>query len=223
MSCSAVASDSVGYGLPNAFTCLGLIATGTDKSPFLGVFYYLRFAEVVPASSCRVEFLSNGLLAHFLFVTMNPMASIQEQLTKILAPVVESLDCNFWGVEYFPKGRDSLLRVYIDKPEGIAVEDCERVSRQVSSVLDVEDPIRSEYTLEVSSPGMDRPLFSLEQYQQSIGEKINLRLRVAFEGRRRFVGLLKAVENDEIVLEVGDEEFLLPYELIDKANIVPQF
>ena len=189
MSCSAVASDSVGYGLPNAFTCLGLIATGTDKSPFLGVFYYLRFAEVVPASSCRVEFLSNGLLAHFLFVTMNPMASIQEQLTKILAPVVESLDCNFWGVEYFPKGRDSLLRVYIDKPEGIAVEDCERVSRQVSSVLDVEDPIRSEYTLEVSSPGIDRPLTRLKDYVRFVGFEARLELGVPLpNGRKRLQG-----------------------------------
>lgn len=151
------------------------------------------------------------------------MASIQDNLTKLLAPVVESLGCDFWGIEFFPKGRESLLRVYIDKPDGISVEDCERVSRQVSSVLDVEDPIRTDYTLEVSSPGMDRPLFSLDHYQQSLGEKINLRLRVAFEGRRRFVGILKSVENDEIVLEVGDEEFLLPYELIDKANIVPQF
>lgn len=151
------------------------------------------------------------------------MASIQDLLTNLLQPVVESLECRLWGVEFFPKGKQSLLRVYIDRPDGITVEDCERVSRQISSVLDVEDPIRSEYTLEVSSPGMDRPLFTLEQYQQSTGETVNLRLRLAFEGRRKFTGLLKGVEDDEIVLQVGEEEFLLPYELIDKANIVPQF
>jgi ribosome maturation factor RimP len=105
----------------------------------------------------------------------------------------------------------------------VGVEDCERVSRQVSSLLDVEDPIRSEYTLEVSSPGMDRPLFRLEQFQANVGERVALRLRQPFEGRRKFTGLLKTVENEEIVLEVDDEEYLLPYELIDKANVVPQF
>lgn len=151
------------------------------------------------------------------------MSSIQERLESLLAPVVESLDCTLWGIEYFSQGRQSVLRVFIDKPEGVSVEDCERVSRQISSVMDVEDPIQREYTLEVSSPGMDRPLYKLSQFEQSVGEHVVLRLRVAFEGRRKFAGLLKGVENDEIVLEVDEEEYLLPYELIDKANIAPQF
>lgn len=151
------------------------------------------------------------------------MASIQERLTQMFAPVVQSLGCELWGVEYVAQGKNSLLRVYIEKSDGVAVEDCENVSRQVSSILDVEDPIRSEYTLEVSSPGMDRPLFQLQQFEQSVGEQVTLRLRVAFEGRRRFKGLLKGVENDEVILEVDNEEYILPYELIDKANIVPQF
>lgn len=151
------------------------------------------------------------------------MASMQERLTEMFAPVVQALGCDLWGVEYVAQGRNSMLRVYIDKPEGIAVEDCEKVSRQVSAVLDVEDPIRSEYTLEVSSPGMDRPLFQLQQFEQSIGEEVTLRLRVAFEGRRRFKGLLKGVEDGEVILEVDNEEYILPYELIDKANIVPRF
>lgn len=151
------------------------------------------------------------------------MASMQERLTEMFAPVVQALDCDLWGVEYVAQGRNSLLRVYIDKAEGIAVEDCEKVSRQVSAVLDVEDPIRSEYTLEVSSPGMDRPLFQLQQFEQSVGEEVTLRLRIAFEGRRRFKGLLKGVEDGEVILEVDNEEYILPYELIDKANIVPRF
>ena len=150
------------------------------------------------------------------------MAAIQDYLVELLSPVAESLSCELWGVEYFPQGKRHLLRIYIDKPEGIAVEDCERVSRQVSSVLDVEDPIHSEYTLEVSSPGMDRPLFKLSQYEQSVGEKVNVRLRQAYEGRRKFSGLLKAVENDEVVIEVDNEEYLFPVELIEKANVVPQ-
>lgn len=151
------------------------------------------------------------------------MASIQERLTELFDPVVAALGCELWGVEYLTQGRRSLLRVYIDKEEGIGVEDCERVSRQVSSVLDVEDPIHTEYTLEVSSPGMDRPLFKLSQFESSVGEQVAVRLRQPFEGRRKFTGLLKGIENEEIVLEVDSEEYVLPYELIDKANIVPQF
>jgi ribosome maturation factor RimP len=151
------------------------------------------------------------------------MASIQERLTELFEPVVAGLGCELWGVEYFTQGRGALLRVYIDKADGVGVDDCERVSRQVSSVLDVEDPIRSEYTLEVSSPGMDRPLFKLAQFQESIGERVALRLRQPFEGRRKFTGLLKGIENDEVVLEVDNEEYVLPFELIDKANVVPQF
>lgn len=151
------------------------------------------------------------------------MASIQERLTEMFEPVATALGCELWGVEYLAQGRRALLRVYIEKEGGIGVDDCEKVSRQVSSVLDVEDPIQSEYTLEVSSPGMDRPLFKLEQFESNVGETVAVRLRLPFEGRRKFTGLLKGIENDEIVLEVDNEEYVLPYELVDKANIVPQF
>lgn len=152
------------------------------------------------------------------------MASIQQRLEDLLGPVVASLGCELWGLEYLPQGKHrAILRIFIDKPEGVGVEDCENVSRQSSSVLDVEDPISGEYVLEVSSPGMDRPLFKLEQFTLSIGEKASVRLRIAFDGRRNFKGLLKGVENDEVVLEADGEEYLLPFELIDKANIIPRF
>ena len=152
------------------------------------------------------------------------MASIQQRLEDLINPVASSLGCELWGVEYLPQGQHrSLLRIYIDKAEGVGVEDCEKVSRQVSSVLDVEDPISSEYTLEVSSPGMDRPLFKLDQYEASIGEKASIRLRIAFDGRRNFKGLLKGIESDDVVLEADGEEYLLPFELIEKANIIPRF
>ncbi len=159
----------------------------------------------------------------FCFCSGVFMASIQERLTEMFEPVASALGCELWGVEYMAQGRRALLRVYIDKEGGIGVDDCEKVSRQVSSVLDVEDPIQSEYTLEVSSPGMDRPLFKLEQFESSVGETVAVRLRLPFEGRRKFTGLLKGIENEEIVLEVDNEEYVLPYELVDKANIVPQF
>lgn len=152
------------------------------------------------------------------------MAGKQSQLEELLAPVVASLGCDLWGLEYFAQGKRSMLRVYIEKkPDGVLIEDCELVSRQVSSVLDVEDPITGEYTLEVSSPGMDRPLFKLEQFSDYLGQIIAVKLRIAFDGRKKFTGILKGVENGEVVLEVDAEEYLLPYELVDKASVVPRF
>jgi len=151
------------------------------------------------------------------------MSSKQTQLEELISPVVESLGCVLWGLEYSTHGQSALLRLYIDKPDGVLVEDCERISRQVSSVMDVEDPISGEYTLEVSSPGMARPLYKLEHFKQFAGSQVKLRLRIAFEGRRKFSGLLKGIEGDEVVLEIDKEEYLLPYELIDKANVVPTF
>jgi len=116
-----------------------------------------------------------------------------------------------------------LLRVYIDKPDGIGIQDCERVSRQLGSLLDVENPIAGEYTLEVSSPGLDRPLYELDQFRQFVGSDINLRLRTAFEGRRKFQGRLVAVEKDEIVIVVDDHEYLFPHAGVERASVVPQF
>ncbi|MDF3935059.1 ribosome maturation factor RimP [Pseudomonas citronellolis] len=151
------------------------------------------------------------------------MSSKLEQLQALLAPVVEALGYECWGLEFLSQGRHSLLRVYIDKAEGILIEDCEAVSRQVSGVLDVEDPISGEYTLEVSSPGMDRPLFTLEQFARYVGEQVKIKLRVPFERRRNFQGILRAVEEQDVVVLVDDHEYLLPIDSIDKANIIPRF
>jgi len=147
-----------------------------------------------------------------------------KQLEDILRPVVEGLGYEFWGIEFRSQGYQSLLRVFIDDIEnGIGIEDCEKVSRQVSGVMDVEDPIKTEYTLEVSSPGMDRPLFRPEQYQAFVGHQVQIRLRMAFEGRRKFQGLIKGVEGEDIVVVVDDHEYLLPFDSIDKAQIIPVF
>ncbi|RRW43966.1 ribosome maturation factor RimP [Pseudomonas luteola] len=151
------------------------------------------------------------------------MSSKLEQLQAMLAPVIEALGYECWGIEYISQGRHSLLRVYIDHSNGILVEDCEKVSRQVSGILDVEDPIPGEYTLEVSSPGMDRPLFTLEQFNAFVGEQVKIRLRSPYEGRRNFLGLLRSVEEQDVVVQVGDHEYLLPVEMIDKANVIPRF
>jgi ribosome maturation factor RimP len=147
-----------------------------------------------------------------------------KQLEEILRPVVEGLGYELWGIEFRSRGHESMLRIFIDDAEnGISIEDCEKVSRQISGVMDVEDPIQSEYTLEVSSPGMDRPLFRLEQYRDFIGHKAKIRLRMAFEGRRKFQGLIKGVEGDDVVIVVDDHEYLLPFDSIEKASIIPTF
>lgn len=151
------------------------------------------------------------------------MSSKLEQLQALLAPVVEALGYECWGLEYISQGRHSLLRVYIDRPEGILIDDCEVVSRQVSGILDVEDPISGEYTLEVSSPGMDRPLFTLDQFARYVGEQVKIKLRTPFERRRNFQGILRGVEEQDVVVLVDDHEYLLPVDSIDKANIIPRF
>ena len=151
------------------------------------------------------------------------MSSKLEQLQALLAPVIEALGYECWGLEFLSQGRHSLLRIYIDHANGILVEDCEKVSRQVSGVLDVEDPISNEYTLEVSSPGMDRPLFTLEHFAKHAGELVKIKLRSPYEGRRNFQGPLRGVEEQDVVVLVDDHEYLLPIDLIDKANIIPRF
>jgi ribosome maturation factor RimP len=152
------------------------------------------------------------------------MAVANSDLKQLLGPVVEALGCELWGIELQTGGRTKLLRLYIDHAEqGIGVDDCERVSRQASAVLDVEDAINGEYILEVSSPGMDRPLYELNQYEQFVGEDISLRLRFPYEGRRNYKGRLSGVDDDEIILVVADNEFLFPIEGIEKANVIPRF
>ena len=152
------------------------------------------------------------------------MAVADIKLRQLLQPVVEALGCQLWGLELQAGGKTKLLRIYIDNADdGVGIEDCEKVSRQASAVLDVEDAINGEYILEVSSPGMDRPLYELSQYEQYIGEDISLRLRFPYEGRRNFKGRLSAVDGDEIVVVVTDHEFLFPVDGIEKANVVPRF
>lgn len=151
------------------------------------------------------------------------MAERGQTLRDLLQPVVEALGAQLWGLDLQSGGRRKLLRIYIDRDSGVDVELCAAVSRQVSAVMDVEDPIQGEYVLEVSSPGMDRPLYELAHYQQLLGEQIAIKLRFAYEGQRNFKGLLQAVEGDDIVLVVADHEYLFPIEGIEKANVVPQY
>lgn len=149
--------------------------------------------------------------------------SKEQQLLELVAPSIAALGYEPWGIEYVTQGHQTTLRVFIDGPEGITVDDCATVSRQISAILDVEDPIAGEYMLEVSSPGMDRPLFTLDQFRRFSGEQVKIRLRSPFEGRRNFKGALVGVEGDEVVVVVDEHEYLLPIELIDKAQVIPRF
>ena len=152
------------------------------------------------------------------------MRSAPEGLTDLIRQVVESLEYELVGVELLQrhKGR-SLLRVYIDQPEGIDLDDCGEVSHRVSGILDVEDPIKGNYDLEVSSPGLDRPLFSKEHFLRYKGYRVRLELRGKVAGRRRITGILDGLENDNVLVAEGSERYSLPLDKIDVARLVPEF
>lgn len=141
----------------------------------------------------------------------------------MLRPAVEEVGKELLGVEFVSAGKHSILRLFIDHENGINVDDCAEVSHQVSAILDVEDPISTEYSLEVSSPGLDRPLFEKPHFEAVIGETIEVKLGLPMNGRRKFKGLLEAVENDLLVVVVDGEHFELAISNVDKANLVPNF
>jgi ribosome maturation factor RimP len=141
----------------------------------------------------------------------------------MLISPVEAIGFELVGVEFMRAGKHSTLRVYIDHPEGISVDHCAEVSRQVSAVLDVEDPISTEYNLEVSSPGMDRPLFKELHYQTCIDEVVSVKLRMPMDNRRNFKGKLLAVEDGMLTIEVDGQKFVLAFANIEKGNLVASF
>ncbi len=148
-----------------------------------------------------------------------------QQLGTLLEPVVNSMGYEFVGLEYVGQGRHSILRVYIDSENGVSVDDCAKVSHQLSAVLDVEDPISGEYSLEVSSPGLDRPLFKLKHYEQFIGQEVKFKtLRPQLEnGQRKFRGTIDSVENDNVIFVIDNELLSVPVTDIDKANLIAKF
>lgn len=147
---------------------------------------------------------------------------MEQKLVNFIEPAVSGLGFELVGIEFIP-GRTSILRVYIDSEQGITVDNCADVSHQISAVMDVEDPIKEAYTLEVSSPGLDRPLFTLEHYQRFIGQEVTLALRIAMLNRRKWKGVIKQVSNGMITLMVDGKEETFVFSNIQKANIVPKF
>ena len=151
------------------------------------------------------------------------MATLEQKLQDLLQGSVEDLGCELWGIECQHVGRYLTVRLFIDKEGGVTVDDCADVSRQVSAVLDVEDPIADKYNLEVSSPGLDRPLFTLAQYTRYVGQEIVVHLRIPVADRRKWQGELAKIENDMITLIVDKQEQVLAFGNIQKANVVAKF
>ncbi len=144
-----------------------------------------------------------------------------DRLTRLVEPVVVGMDYELVGVEFDSHQRT--LRVYIDCERGIQVDDCSKVSHQLSGLLDVEDPIPGNYNLEVSSPGLDRPLFTLANFERFKGALVRIQLIGPIDGRRRFKARLQGVEGNRVLLQDGDSQFDIPFESIDRARIVPEF
>lgn len=150
------------------------------------------------------------------------MARVNPEVKALIEPVVTGLGFELVGVEFLAQGRHSLLRVYVDRDGGITVDDCADVSRQLSAMLDVEDPLPGAYTLEVSSPGLDRPLFEADDYRRFAGRRAEIRLLVPLDGRRKFVGELAGVEDGQLVLVDDGQQRRIPLDRIGKANLVAE-
>jgi len=145
-----------------------------------------------------------------------------DELRGLLEPAIERLGYELSDLEMKLGGKSGVVRVFIDHPEGISLEDCEKVSLAVSALLDVEDPLPGEYSLEVSSPGLDRKLTKVEHFQRFAGEMVKVQMRFPIEGRKRFRGTLVSSNDENIVVEVDGETHSLPMATIDTARLVPQ-
>jgi ribosome maturation factor RimP len=155
------------------------------------------------------------------------MTQATDQLNSLLASVIDALglDVALWGVEFTSGPGSALLRVYIDAGERpITVEDCATVSREISAMLDVEDPIPGNYTLEVSSPGMARPLFTAEQFARHAGETVKITLGMPLENnRRRLQGVIQRVEGADVLIATETGDVTIPHDNIQKARLVPDY
>ncbi len=146
---------------------------------------------------------------------------IEAELERLLEPGVRALGLELWMLELVGSGHNMVLRVYIDGPDGITLDDCAAVSGQLSAILDVEDPIQGHYNLEVSSPGLDRPLAKPAHFASVIGEQVKVHLHTPVDTRRRFTGRVLAVGDDALSIEVDGETIELPFVNIQKARLVP--
>lgn len=145
---------------------------------------------------------------------------IQDELEQLLAPTVNDMGYELWGCEYLAQGKHSLLRIYIDKADGIGIEDCQNVSHQASALLDVEDPIPGNYSLEVSSPGIPRPLFKKWQFERYLGESVSIKTFKPVNSKRKLLGTLVSVSENTVVLNSNGEDHELLFSNIVKAYLI---
>ena len=150
------------------------------------------------------------------------------EIAALLAPTVQSIGLELLGVEYLPAPGGALLRLYIDVPADevervVGIEDCEAVSREVSAQLDVADPISGHYTLEVSSPGVDRPLFTAGQFERFAGETAKVTLKLPQDGRRRLQGAIVSVQGNQVTIDVDGTPFVVAIDNVEKARLVPDW
>jgi ribosome maturation factor RimP len=151
------------------------------------------------------------------------MKQAPKHLIELIEPIVVGMGYECVGIEFNPHPTNGLLRIYIDTESGVVLDDCTRVSRQVSGVLDVEDLIKTVYQLEVSSPGAERPLFKVEHFQRFIGQKVQVNLFVPIEKRRKIIGFIISADDEKIVIDDEDHQFDIPVKSISKANLVADF
>lgn len=151
------------------------------------------------------------------------MAKVTDTVAALALPVVEAVGCTLWDVEYVKEAGSWLLRVYIDKEGGVSIDDCEAVSRPLSDRLDEADPIEGSYTFEVSSAGADRALKKPEHFQKFLGDEVEVRLYRPREGRKEFVGLLKAYEDGGVTLDMNGRETVFAKQEIALVRLYPRF
>ena len=147
----------------------------------------------------------------------------QSHLWDLFEPVVNGMGFDLIEIEHFPNPKHGVLRLFIDREGGVTIDDCADVSRQISALIDVEDPIRGQFNLEVSSPGLDRPLRRLKDFQRFTGSLVKLKTVMPLEGQRNFKGRLLEANEEVLVIETDTEEISLPMNAIEKARIVPEF
>jgi len=144
-------------------------------------------------------------------------------LNELIQPLVEDLGYEFIGLEYNPNPKHSVLRIYIDHENGVGIQDCETVSRETAALLDVKDPIRSHYNLEVSSPGLARPLFTPAHFNEFTGSEVQINLFAPQDGRRKFTGPILSAGESSVNIEQDGSEVTLDYDNIAKAKLIPDY
>ena len=177
----------------------------------------------MPALGCKTTAdYGMGLVPIFFSSVLERMK--EEDLNALLAPLIAGLGLELVGIEFSPGRGGSLLRVYVDAPQRpVTIDDCERASREISAALDVNDPVAGRYTLEVSSPGLDRPLFTPAHFERFVGEAVKINVNLPLDGRRRFHGTIKSVDGDRITIDQDGEPVAIVHANIAKARLAPDY